>query len=85
MRLCRAVGLENVTPHTLRHTFGSVAGDLGHSELTIAALLGHKARTVTQGYVHIDEATPVLNVVDGYSPAGAKKVRGKLVARKIGT
>ena len=53
-RLCRSVGLENVTPHTLRHTFGSVAGDLGYSELTIAALLGHKARTVTQGYVHID-------------------------------
>jgi integrase len=53
-RLCRAAGLENVTPHTLRHTFGSVAGDLGYSELTIAALLGHAARTVTQGYVHID-------------------------------
>jgi hypothetical protein len=34
----------------------SVAGDLGFSELTIAALLGHAARGVTQGYVHIDEA-----------------------------
>ena len=39
-----------------RHTFGSVAGDLGFSELTIAALLGHAARGVTQGYVHIDDA-----------------------------
>jgi integrase len=29
------------TPHTLPHTFVSVAGDLGFSELTIAALLGH--------------------------------------------
>ena len=48
--------IEGVTPHTLRHTFGSVAGDLGFSELTIAALLGHAARGVTQGYVHIDEA-----------------------------
>jgi hypothetical protein len=26
------------------------------SELTIRALLGHAARGVTQGYVHIDEA-----------------------------
>jgi hypothetical protein len=26
------------------------------SELTIAAVLGHAARGVTQGYVHIDEA-----------------------------
>ena len=55
-RLCRAVKIEDVTPHTLRHTYGSVAGDLGFSELTIAALLGHAARGVTQGYVHIDEA-----------------------------
>ena len=55
-RLCAAAEIENVTPHTLRHTFGSVAGDLGFSELTIAALLGHAARGVTQGYVHIDEA-----------------------------
>ena len=53
-RLCRAVGLEHVTPHTLRYTLGSVAGDLGYFELTIASLLGHKARTVTQRYVHID-------------------------------
>ena len=48
--------IEGVTPLTLRHTFGSVAGDLGFSELTIATLLGHAARSVTQGYVHIDEA-----------------------------
>ena len=55
-RLCATAKIEGVTPHTLRHTFGSVAGGLGFSELTIAALLGHAARGVTQGYVHIDEA-----------------------------
>ena len=55
-RLCASAKIEGVTPHTLRHTFGSVAGDLGFSELTIAALLGHAARGTTQGYVHIDEA-----------------------------
>jgi integrase len=53
---CASVGIVGVTPHTLRHTFGSVAGDLGFSELTIRALLGHAAQSVTQGYVHIDEA-----------------------------
>jgi integrase len=47
-RLCATAKIEGVTPHTLRHTFGSVAGDLGFSELTIAALLGHAARGVTQ-------------------------------------
>lgn len=55
-RVCKRVGLEDVTLHTLRHTFASVAADLGFSELTIAALLGHASRGVTQRYVHIDEA-----------------------------
>lgn len=55
-RLCADAKLDEVTPHILRHTFASVAGDLGFSELTIAALLGHAARGVTQRYVHIDEA-----------------------------
>jgi integrase len=55
-RVCAKARLADVTPHTLRHTFASVAGDLGFSELTIAALLGHAARGVTQRYVHIDEA-----------------------------
>ena len=55
-RLCADAQLKDVTPHTLRHTFASVAGDLGFSELTIKALLGHAARGVTQRYVHVDEA-----------------------------
>jgi integrase len=55
-RVCERAKLADVTPHTLRHTFASLAGDLGFSELTIAALLGHASRGVTQRYVHIDEA-----------------------------
>jgi integrase len=58
-RICRKVGLEKVTPHVLRHTFASVAGDLGFSELTIAGLLGHSARGITQRYVHLDTALVV--------------------------
>lgn len=55
-RLCRSAGIVGVTPHTLRHTFGSMAGELGFSELTIRAMLGHASQSVTQDYVHIDEA-----------------------------
>jgi integrase len=55
-RACAAAKLAEVTPHTLRHTFASMGGELGFSELTIAALLGHAARGITQRYVHIDEA-----------------------------
>src|SRR5271167_270213 len=58
-RVCSRAKLADVTPHTLRHTFASVAGDLGFSELTIAGLLGHAARGVTQGYVHLDSALVV--------------------------
>ena len=65
-RVCARADLEKVTAHVLRHTFASVAGGLGYSELTIAALLGHASRGITQRYVHIDEplraaATAVSN------------------------
>lgn len=51
-RLTAKAGLEGVTSHTLRHSYASVAGDLGFTEITIAALLGHSAGNVTQRYVH---------------------------------
>jgi integrase len=46
----------DITPHTLRHSFASLAADLGYSEPTIAALVGHKGRTVTSRYVHAADA-----------------------------
>jgi integrase len=46
----------DVTPHTLRHSFASLAGDLGYSEPTIAALIGHKGRSITSRYVHAADA-----------------------------
>jgi integrase len=46
----------DVTPHTLRHSFTSLAADLGYSEPTIAALVGHKGRTVTSRYMHSADA-----------------------------
>jgi integrase len=33
--------LSDVTPHVLRHSFASIANDLGLTEVTIAALVGH--------------------------------------------
>jgi integrase len=55
-RLCARAQIEDATLHTLRHTFASVAASLNFSELTIAGMLGHAARGVTQGYVHLDRA-----------------------------
>jgi len=55
-RVCAKAGLEDVTPHTLRHSFASMAASQGFSELTISGLLGHAPRGVTQRYVHLDTA-----------------------------
>ena len=45
-------GIQGASCHTLRHTYASVATDLGYSDATIAGLLGHKGRGVTSRYVH---------------------------------
>jgi integrase len=51
-RIAKRAELTGITPHTLRHSFASVAGDLGFTESTIAAMLGHAAGSVTSRYVH---------------------------------
>ena len=56
-RLMQEAGLKGVTPHTLRHSFASMADDLGLSTPTIAALVGHAAGSVTHRYVHKIDAT----------------------------
>ena len=56
-RIARLVHLPaDVTPHVLRHSFASLASDLGYSEPTIAALVGHAGRSVTSRYVHSADA-----------------------------
>lgn len=41
-----------VTPHGLRHSLASHADDLGFSDPTIKALLGHARSGITAGYIH---------------------------------
>lgn len=54
-RLSARVGLGvEATPHVLRHTWASVAGQAGESEALIAANLGHKLKSVTSRYTHLD-------------------------------
>ena len=56
----------DVTPHVLRHSFASVADDLEYSELTIAALIGHKKGSVTSKYAHKADAV-LLQAADAVS------------------
>jgi len=57
VRVALKAGLpDEVTPHVLRHSFASIAADLGYSELTIAALIGHRKASMTSKYAHHADA-----------------------------
>lgn len=58
--VCADAGVDDVTPHVFRHSFATVAHELGYSELTIAGLLGHRLSSVTSRYAHhVDEALAI--------------------------
>ena len=65
----------DITLHTLRHSFASLAADLGYSEPTIAALIGHQGRTMTSRYLHAADAVLL---------AAADKVADRTVALMMG-
>jgi integrase len=46
----------DISPHVFRHSFSSLAADLGYSEPTIAAMIGHKGQTITSRYIHTADA-----------------------------
>jgi hypothetical protein len=52
--------LADVTPHVLRHSFASIANDLGFTEITIASLLGHSKGSVTSKYIHTLDTALVM-------------------------
>ena len=56
-RICKLGGLSaDITPHVLRHSFASLASDLGFSDTSIGALIGHATHTVTGRYIHSADA-----------------------------
>ena len=71
-----------MTPHILRHSLASVAADLGYSELTIAALLGHRKASMTSRYAHHADAV-LLQAADAVSDRIAE-LMGKLRASSVG-
>ena len=65
-----------LTPHLLRHSYASLAGELGFNELVIADLLGHsRKRSVTSGYVKLDEIVMnAANTVAHHIVAAMKRI-----------
>lgn len=72
----------DVTPHVLRHSFASLAADLGYSEPTIAALVGHKGRSVTSRYVHSADAV-LLAAADVVARRTAELMGDKQMAEVV--
>lgn len=71
--------LEGVTAHVLRHSFASLANDLGFTEITISALLGHAAGSITSRYIHSADAALVMaaDSLSGYIEALMRGARLK--------
>jgi integrase len=70
----------DITPHVLRHSFASLAADLGYNESTIATLLGHKAHSMTSRYVHSADAV-LLAAADAVASAIMKLMEQPDLAR----
>ena len=75
VRLMKRAELTGVTPHTMRHSYASVAGDLGFAESTIGAMLGHVGGSITSQYVHR---------LDSVLVAAANKVCGEVYRQMTG-
>lgn len=73
-KIAAANQMSDITPHTLRHSYASVAADTGLSEPTIASLLGHSASSVTSKYIHQLDAV-LLNAADIVVEKIAKKMQ----------
>lgn len=67
-QLLADTSLADVTPHIFRHSFASIANDLGFTEITIAALVGHAKGSVTSKYVHTLDTALIMaaDTIAGY-------------------
>ncbi|ESX97361.1 hypothetical protein X753_32100 [Mesorhizobium sp. LNJC399B00] len=59
-KLLEKTDLAGITPHVLRHSFASIANDLGFTEATIAALVGHSRGSVTSRYIHTVDTALIM-------------------------
>jgi len=72
----------DVTPNVLRHSFISLGADLGFSDITIGAIVGHKGRTITSRYVHSADSV-LLSAADTIADQTAALMAGSKRAIKV--
>jgi integrase len=72
----------DVTPNVLRHSFTSLGADLGYSDITIGAIVGHKGRTITSRYIHSADSV-LLSAADAIADQTAALMSGSSRAIKV--
>jgi integrase len=78
-----AAGLKDARSHDLRRTFGSVAADEGYGDATIAELLGHSRRGVTQRHYIRRPDAALVAAADRVSARIAAALYGRKASAKV--
>jgi len=73
-RIARECGFKGVTPHTLRHTWGTRAAQKGLKLFEIAEAMGISQKTAERNYIHHCETFQAEAVLKGAPPTGMGKV-----------
>src|ERR1700681_857283 len=85
LRIAKLIDLpDDITPHVLRHSFASLAADLGYYEPTIASLLGHKTHSITSRYVQSADAV-LLAAADAVANTAMKLMADKSITQELAT